>query len=267
MRSLALFFFLGVACASLAAVAGPRSVTPDEPSERPVGCDRRRLGMRQAKGVTRVRAQIEVSASFLVFMLRRGLPRSSISVRGRGALRDHRDPRDPNPHEGGFLNNLVAARVDRAPRRHADPGPRPRVATTRGLSSSSGRSRSGVFELSWLILAPLTITYDGYSPAWSPRTLLEHLPSALINVGAGPWPGADDLRSRWELAGIAFTLVGRARVLVCMGSSWGARRGPAPSSTCPLSWDVLAGLLRALDTRDQPAARGVRGRGPVPQPR
>src|SRR2546423_636108 len=41
---------------------------------------------------------------------------------------------------------------------------------------------SYLLALAWLIIAPLYIALDGYSDVWTPRTLIERLPSALINV-------------------------------------------------------------------------------------
>ncbi len=109
----------------------------------------------------------------------------------------------------------------------------------------------GVFALTWVILAPLSIAYDGYSPAWSPRTFLEHVPSALINVALVVAGAA--IYVELGLAGIAFAL---AAVIAFsyMAHLLDESRQRAEQYVS-LSWGVLAGLLRALDIRDQRAAR------------
>ena len=56
----------------------------------------------------------------------------------------------------------------------------------------------------WLILAPLYIAYDGYSETWSPRTLVDYLPSAAINVALTVAGAA--IFVEVGLAGIAFAL-------------------------------------------------------------
>ena len=62
----------------------------------------------------------------------------------------------------------------------------------------------GAFVLSWMIIAPLSIAHDGYSPVWSPRALVEHLPSALINVALAVAGAA--IYVKVGLGGIAFAL-------------------------------------------------------------
>ncbi len=109
----------------------------------------------------------------------------------------------------------------------------------------------GMLVLSWLILAPLTIAYDGYSAAWSPRTLVDYLPSALITVALTVAGAA--IYVEVGLGGIAFAL---AAVLAFsyMAHLLDQSRQRAEQYVS-LSWGVLAGLLRALDIRDQRAAR------------
>jgi putative nucleotidyltransferase with HDIG domain len=109
----------------------------------------------------------------------------------------------------------------------------------------------GILELTWLIIAPFYIALDGDSDAWRPRTLVEHLPSAVINVTLTVAGAA--IYVELGLAGIAFAL---AAVLAFsyMAHLLAQSRARAEQYVS-LSWGVLAGLLRALDTRDQRAAR------------
>jgi putative nucleotidyltransferase with HDIG domain len=108
-----------------------------------------------------------------------------------------------------------------------------------------------MLELTWLILAPFTIAYDGYSPAWHPRTLVEHLPSALINVVLAVAGAA--IYVEVGLGGIAFALAA-VLAFAYMAHLLDDSRERAEQYVS-LSWGVLAGLLRALDIRDQRAAR------------
>jgi putative nucleotidyltransferase with HDIG domain len=108
-----------------------------------------------------------------------------------------------------------------------------------------------MLELTWLILAPFTIALDGYSPAWSPRTLIEHLPSAAITVALAVAGAA--IYVEVGLAGIAFALAA-VLAFAYMAHLLSESRDRAEQYVS-LSWGVLAGLLRALDIRDQRAAR------------
>ncbi len=108
-----------------------------------------------------------------------------------------------------------------------------------------------MLELTWLIIAPFYIAFDGYSAVWSPRTLIEYLPSALITVALTVAGAA--IYVEVGLGGIAFAL---AAVIAFsyMAHLLDESRQRAEQYVS-LSWGVLAGLLRALDTRDQRAAR------------
>jgi putative nucleotidyltransferase with HDIG domain len=108
-----------------------------------------------------------------------------------------------------------------------------------------------VLELTWLIIAPLYIAFDGYSEIWSPRNLIVHFPSAVITTALAVAGAA--IYVEVGVAGIAFAL---AAVLAFsyMGYLLSQSRARAEQYVS-LSWGVLAGLLRALDTRDQRAAR------------
>jgi putative nucleotidyltransferase with HDIG domain len=108
-----------------------------------------------------------------------------------------------------------------------------------------------MLELTWLIIAPFYIAYDGYSDAWRPSMLIEHLPSALINVALAVAGAA--IYVEVGVAGIAFAL---AAVLAFSYMGYLLSQSRARTEQyVSLSWGVLAGLLRALDTRDQRAAR------------
>jgi putative nucleotidyltransferase with HDIG domain len=108
-----------------------------------------------------------------------------------------------------------------------------------------------MLELTWVIIAPLYVALDGYSRAWHPRTLVEHLPSALITVALAVAGAA--IYVQVGVAGIAFALAG-VIAFSYMGHLLAQSRARTEQYVS-LSWGVLAGLLRALDTRDQRAAR------------
>ena len=108
-----------------------------------------------------------------------------------------------------------------------------------------------MLELTWVIIAPFTIALDGYSDAWHPRTLIEHLPSAVINVALAVAGAA--IYVEVGLAGIAFALAA-VLAFAYMAHLLSESRDRAEQYVS-LSWGVLAGLLRALHVRDQRAAR------------
>ncbi|HYB26617.1 MAG TPA: hypothetical protein VEF89_08395, partial [Solirubrobacteraceae bacterium] len=108
-----------------------------------------------------------------------------------------------------------------------------------------------MLELTWFIIAPLYIAFDGYSERWHPRTLIEHLPSALITVALAVAGAA--IYVKIGLAGIAFALAA-VLAFAYMAHLLAESRDRAEQYVS-LSWGVLAGLLRALDVRDERAAR------------
>ena len=108
-----------------------------------------------------------------------------------------------------------------------------------------------MLELTWLIIAPFYIAYDGYSAVWNPRTLIEHLPSALITVALTVAGAA--IYVEVGLGGIAFALAAVIAFSYMAHLLDNSRQ--RAEQYVSLSWGVLAGLLRALDTRDQRAAR------------
>ena len=201
-------------------------------------------------GVARVRQGVEVSASFLVYILA-GAFLGPTSAFVAAVISEVAATRVIRTRPQAFLFNLVAAGFaallagtlirDLAPPEH-----------TAGFYLVLAALALGTFALTWAIVATLIIMYDGYTPAWSPRNFVEHLPSALINVALA-------------VAGAAIYVELGAR-----GNRVRARCGDSRSPTwricstqshkrteqyVSLSWGVLAGLLRALDTRDERAAR------------
>ncbi len=200
-------------------------------------------------GVARVRQGVEVSASFLVYILA-GAFLGPTSAFVAAVISEVAATRVIRTRPQAFLFNLVAAGFaallagtlirDLAPPEH-----------TAGFYLVLAALALGAFALTWAIVATLIIMYDGYTPAWSPRNFVEHLPSALINVALAVAGAA--IYVELGVAGIAFAL---AAVLAF--SYMGHLLDESHKRTeqyVSLSWGVLAGLLRALDTRDQRAAR------------
>jgi putative nucleotidyltransferase with HDIG domain len=201
-------------------------------------------------GAAEVRHRVNVSASFLVYILAGAFlgPASAFvaavtsEVAATRVLRTRRQ---------AFLFNLVAAGLTAL------------LAGTliRGLAPADHQGlvfylvvagmALAMLALTWAIIVPFYIAYDGYSDVWSPRTLVDYLPSALITVALTVAGAA--IYVEVGLAGIAFAL---AAVLAFsyMAYLLAQSRGRTEQYVS-LSWGVLAGLLRALDTRDQRAAR------------
>jgi putative nucleotidyltransferase with HDIG domain len=200
-------------------------------------------------GVARVRQRVEVSASFLVYILA-GAFLGPTSAFVAAVISEVAATRVIRTRRQAFLFNLVAAGVTAllaatlmrafAPQDHAA-----------GFYLVLGALALAMPVLTWVILAGFTIAYDGYSPAWSPRTLIDYLPSGLINVVLAVAGAA--IYVELGLAGIAFAL---AAVLAFSYMSYLLAQSRARTEQyVSLSWGVLAGLLRALDIRDQRAAR------------
>jgi len=200
-------------------------------------------------GVAHVQQRIEVSASFLVYILA-GAFLGPTSAFCAAAISEIAATWVTKTRRHAFLFNLVAAGFTAllagtliqalAPHDH-----------TAGFYLVIGGLALGVFVLTWLIVAALNVCYDGYSAVWSPRMLVEYAPSALINVGLIVAGAA--IYVEVGLAGIAFAL---AAVLAFsyMGHLLDESR-KRTEQYVSLSWGVLAGLLRALDVRDERAAR------------
>jgi putative nucleotidyltransferase with HDIG domain len=200
-------------------------------------------------GVAQVRQTVAVSASFLVYMLAGAFlgPASAFVAAVVSEVAATRVIRTRGP---AFVFNIVAAGVaallsgtlmrELAPPDH-----------NVGFYLVFAGLALAVLELTWLIIAPLYIAYDGYSEMWSPRNLIVHFPSAVITTALAVAGAA--IYVEVGVAGIAFAL---AAVLAFsyMGYLLSQSRARAEQYVS-LSWGVLAGLLRALDTRDQRAAR------------
>lgn len=200
-------------------------------------------------GAAEVRHRVNVSASFLVYILAGAFlgPASAFvaavtsEVAATRVLRTRRQ---------AFLFNLVAAGVaallagtlirDIAPTHHQI-----------GFYLVLAGLAVAMLALTWVIIVPFYIAYDGYSDVWSPRALVDYLPSALITVALTVAGAA--IYVEVGLAGIAFAL---AAVLAFSYMAYLLAQSRARAEQyVSLSWGVLAGLLRALDTRDQRAAR------------
>jgi putative nucleotidyltransferase with HDIG domain len=201
-------------------------------------------------GAAEVRHRVNVSASFLVYILAGAFlgPASAFvaavtsEVAATRVLRTRRQ---------AFLFNLVAAGLTALLAgtliRELAPADHQQLLFYLVVAAMA----MAMLELTWVIIAPFYVAYDGYSEVWSPRTLVEHVPSAVINVALAVAGAA--VYVELGLAGIAFAL---AAVLAFSYMGYLLTQSRARTEQyVSLSWGVLAGLLRALDTRDQRAAR------------
>jgi putative nucleotidyltransferase with HDIG domain len=200
-------------------------------------------------GVVQVRQTVSVSASFLVYLLAGAFlgPASAFVAAVISEVAATRVMRTRGP---AFLFNMLAAGLaallsgtlmrELAPADH-----------TVGFYLVFAGLALAVLELTWVIIAPLYIAYDGYSDMWSPRNLIDHFPSAVITTALAVAGAA--IYVEVGVAGIAFAL---AAVLAFSYMGYLLSQSRARTEQyVSLSWGVLAGLLRALDTRDQRAAR------------
>jgi putative nucleotidyltransferase with HDIG domain len=200
-------------------------------------------------GVAHVRQRVGVSASFLVYILA-GAFLGPTSAFCAAAISEIVATRVTRTRRHAFLFNLVAAGFAAllagtliralAPHHHAA-----------GFYLVLGALALGVFVLTWVIVAALNVCYDGYSAVWSPRMLVEYAPSALINVGLIVAGAA--IYVAVGLAGIAFALAAVLAFSYMAHLLDESRK--RTEQYVSLSWGVLAGLLRALDVRDERAAR------------
>ena len=201
-------------------------------------------------GVARVRQRVEVSSAFLVYILAAAFlgPASAFvsavisEIAATRVIATRRTAFVFNMFANGLVA-LLAGTILRtvAP---ADHGELSFYLVLAVLALAA-------LELTWLILAPLYIALDGYTGAWSPRTLVDHLPSALINVALAVAGAA--IYIRVGPSGIVFSL---AAVIAFsyMGHLLEESRDRAQQYVS-LSWGVLAGLMRSLHVRDGRAAR------------
>jgi putative nucleotidyltransferase with HDIG domain len=200
-------------------------------------------------GVAHVRTRVEVSASFLVYILA-GAFLGPASAFVAAVISEVAATRVVRTRRQAFLFNLLAAGFAAllAGTLIRDLGPEHHSA---GFYLVLGGLALAMLALTWLIIAPLNIAYDGYSSAWSPRTLIDYLPSSLITVALTVAGAA--IYVELGLAGIAFALAA-VLAFAYMAHLLDDSRQRAEQYVS-LSWGVLAGLLRALDIRDQRAAR------------
>jgi putative nucleotidyltransferase with HDIG domain len=200
-------------------------------------------------GVARVSHPVYISASFLVYLLAGAFlgPATAFAL---AVISEVAATRIIRTRPQAFLFNLVGNGVAAllggtliralAPQDH-----------TVGFYLVLAGLALAMLELTWIIIAPLYVALDGYTDKWSPRRLVEHLPSAVINVALAVAGAA--IYVELGLAGIAFAL---AAVLAFAYMAHLLEQSRARTEQyVSLSWGVLAGLLRALDTRDQRAAR------------
>jgi putative nucleotidyltransferase with HDIG domain len=200
-------------------------------------------------GVERVRQRVEVSPAFLVCILA-GAFLGPTSAFVAAVLSEVAATRMIRTRREAFLFNLVGAGFTAllagtliralAPHDHG-----------LGFYLVLAGLALAMLELTWLILAPLYIAFDGYSDVWNPRNLIDHLPSAAITVALAVAGAA--IYVEVGLAGMAFALAA-VLAFAYMAHLLAQSRGRAEQYVS-LSWGVLAGLLRALDIRDQRAAR------------
>ncbi|MBV9802396.1 MAG: HD domain-containing protein [Solirubrobacterales bacterium] len=200
-------------------------------------------------GVVEVRQGINVSGSFLVYILA-GAFLGPASAFVAAVVSEVAATRVSRTRREIFVFNLVAA------------GFTALLAGTLIRDVAPADHRAGFYlvlaglalvmlELTWLIVAGLDVLFEGYRNTLSPRHVVENLPGAVINVALAVAGAA--IYVEVGVAGIAFAL---AAVLAFSYMAYLLAQSRARTEQyVSLSWGVLAGLLRALDTRDQRAAR------------
>ena len=240
---------LGVACAALAGCVVWAALVAPQEQLKGLSVVLAVAAVGAGLGVAHVRTRVEVSASFIVFILAGAfLGPSSAFV--AAVISEVAATRVVRTRHQAFVFNLLAAGLTAllagtliralAPHDHSA-----------DFYLVLGGLALAMLALTWLILAPLTIAYDGYSAAWSPRTLVDYLPSAAINVALAVAGAA--IYVELGLGGIAFALAAVLAFAYMAHLLDDSRR--RAEQYVSLSWGVLAGLLRALDIRDQRAAR------------
>jgi putative nucleotidyltransferase with HDIG domain len=240
---------VGLACASLAGcvvwavVAAPRDRIAGLSAVLAVAA------IAAGLGAARVSSRVAISPAFLVYILA-GAFLGPASAFVSAVISEIAATRVFRTRRQAFLFNLVAAGFAAliAGTLIRDLAPQDRGATFYLVLAGLAL---GVLELTWFILAPFTIAFDGYTDAWRLRTLVEHLPSAVINVALAVAGAA--IYVEVGLAGIAFALAA-VLAFAYMAHLLSESRDRSEQYVS-LSWGVLAGLLRALDVRDQRAAR------------
>ena len=154
-------------------------------------------------GVASVRQRAEVSAAFLVIVLAAAFlgPASAFVA---AVLAEIAATRVIRTRPQAFLNNLAVGGLTAllagtliralAPVHH-----------DAAFYLVLGALALGAFMFSWLSIASLSVASYGYTTAWSPRALVETLPSALITVALAVAGAA--IYVELGLAGITFALV------------------------------------------------------------
>jgi len=201
-------------------------------------------------GVARVRHRVEVSAAFLVYILAAAFlgPASAFvsavisEVMATRVIATRRTAFVFNMFANGLVA-LLAGTIMRAIAPHDQAGA--------AFYLVLGVLALASLELTWLILAPLYIALDGYTGAWSPRTLYDHLPTAMIDVALAVAGAA--IYVKVGASGIVFSLA--AVIAFSYMAHLLEESRDRAQQYVSLSWGVLAGLLRSLHVRDGRAAR------------
>jgi putative nucleotidyltransferase with HDIG domain len=240
---------LGIACACLAGCVVWAVLVAPEDHLNGLSAVFAVAAVAAGLGVAQVRQSVEVSASFVVYILA-GAFLGPASAFVAAVISELAATRVIRTRRAAVLFNLVAAGFAAllAGTLIRDLAPHHRAA---GFYLVLAALALAMLELTWLIIAPFYIAYDGYSAVWNPRTLIEHLPSALITVALTVAGAA--IYVEVGLAGIAFALAAVIAFSYMAHLLDNSRQ--RAEQYVSLSWGVLAGLLRALDTRDQRAAR------------
>jgi putative nucleotidyltransferase with HDIG domain len=242
---------LGVACAFLAGCVAWAAIAAPRDHFKGLSYVLALAAVAAGLGVARIRsrARTAVSASFLVYMLA-GAFLGPASAFVAAVISEVAATRVIPTRRQAFLFNLVAAGLtallagtlfrELAPAGH----PVGFYLVLAGLALA-------MLALTWVIIAPFYIALDGYSDAWRPRTIVAYAPSAVINVALAVAGAA--IYVEVGLAGIAFALAA-VLAFAYMAHLLDESR-QRTEQYVSLSWGVLAGLMRALDVRDQRAAR------------
>ncbi len=240
---------VGVACACLAGCVAWAAIVAPQDHFNGLSIVLAVAAVAAGAGVAVVRQGVNISASFLVYILA-GAFLGPTSAFVAAVISEVAATRVLRTRRQAFLFNLVGNGVAALLA-----GTLIRALAPHDHSASFyfvlGALALAMLELTWLIIAPFYIAYDGYSEKWNPRTLIDHLPSAVINVALAVAGAA--IYVEVGVAGIAFALAA-VLAFAYMAHLLAESRDRAEQYVS-LSWGVLAGLLRALDVRDQRAAR------------
>jgi putative nucleotidyltransferase with HDIG domain len=201
-------------------------------------------------GVARVGRNIEVSASFIVYLLAAAFlgPASAFVA---SVVSELASTRVIPTRRQAFLFNLVGNGIAALLAGTVIRGVAPHDHRSAVFFLVLGGLALATLELTWILLAPLFIAYDGDASKWRLKGLIEHLPSGLITVALAVAGAA--VYVKVGIGGIAFALTAVFAFSYMAHLLEGSRE--RAQQYVSLSWGVLAGLMRSLDTRDQRAAR------------